>query len=105
MRSLVILAFVLASGTTVAGEKLYKCKNAEGKIEYTNVVCAGTPEVFDPKKGKGSVTNVKMPKVEAPAEAQSKPAMDPEQKGQMDQLGIKPIGTPKSLVIPQSWLK
>jgi hypothetical protein len=77
---------------TIAGDKLYKCVEPGGKIEYSNVDCKGKPQVFNPAKGKGVVTSVKMPKIEAaPAATGTKPIMTAVQM--------------KPLVIPESWLK
>lgn len=104
-RLLILLA--LASCTqAVLAEQLYRCTDALGKVEYANVPCTGKAEKFHPRKG--SVTTMKMPKVEpAPAPSAGSPTITPEQKRQMDELGIKPGGAVKMkpLVIPESWLK
>lgn len=108
MRPLLAIALLLPLTTVTAGEKLYKCTDADGKIEYSNVACKGKPQVFDASKGKGSVTRVTVPKVDpAVATKPGGPLMTPEQKKQMEELGIKPMGTTavKPLVIPESWLK
>ena len=104
----ITLALLFLVTPSSAGEKLYKCVDRDGKVEYSNVACKGKPQVFDASKGKGSVTNVKMPKVAPSASSNSKgPLMTPEQKKQMEELGIKPGGAVqmKPLVIPESWLK
>lgn len=88
-----------------AEDVLYKCSDAKGNTEYSSVPCKG--KVFDPAKGNGTVTSIEMPSGGSkPAAKSSSPILTPEQKAQLDELGIKPGGPPvKSLILPDSWLK
>lgn len=104
-KPLFAFALLCAAPAALAGQ-LYKCVDAHGKIEYANVPCKGKAEKFHPRKG--SVTSLKMPKPQpAPAANAGSPTITPEQKRQMEELGIKPGGAVqmKPLVIPGSWLK
>lgn len=105
MRWLLLVSFSTLFAGAVAGDQIYKCVDAKGNVEYSNVTCKGV--VFDPTKGKGSVTNIEMPKAgSAPSAMSNTPVLTPEQKAQLDELGIKPGGPQlKSPIIPDSWLK
>ncbi|MFN0315859.1 MAG: DUF4124 domain-containing protein [Burkholderiales bacterium] len=64
MRYFYVLALIIFATTSAAGEKLYKCVDSEGKVEYSNRACKGKPQEFDPSKSRGSVTNMKLPGTE-----------------------------------------
>ncbi|MBM3395452.1 MAG: DUF4124 domain-containing protein [Betaproteobacteria bacterium] len=105
---LVLPMLLLALSAQVHAGRLYKCVDKHGKVEYASSPCHANAKQFDPEKGRGSVTRMKLPKVEAPAaSSSSSPIMTEEQKRQMDELGVKPGGAVKvkPLVIPESWLK
>lgn len=106
LRSAPVALVLLTACAPLHANQLYKCVQADGKIEYASSPCKGKSEKFHPRKG--SVTTMKMPKqAPAPAPSTGGATMTAEQKRQMDELGIKPGGAVqvKPLVIPESWLK
>ena len=105
MRWFHIVTVATLSAGAEARDQIYKCVDAKGYVEYSNVACKGV--MFDPTKGRGSVTNIEMPNADlSPTAKSSIPTLTPEQKAQLDELGIKPVGPQlKSLVIPDNWLK